>query len=79
MARKKKQGFIPEVGQEVECFICDSKRNTPWRYPFEGFVEKVYEKSAMVIIRTTHPEDDYLIADRGGRTIVPFREMKAVK
>ncbi|WP_325813822.1 hypothetical protein [Enterococcus hirae] len=42
-------------------------------------MEKVYEKSAMVIIRTTHPDDDHLVVERGGRTIVPFTEMRVVE
>ena len=74
MSRKKK--IIPAVGKEVECFCCDSNRDTHWLYLFEGYVEKVYEKSAMVIIRTTHPDDDHLVVERGGRTIVPFKEMR---
>ena len=75
MSRKKK--FIPEVNQEVECFCCDSNRGTPWLYPFSGYVKHVYDNSAMVIIKTTHPEDDYLVVERGGRTIIPFSEMRA--
>ncbi|ROY77336.1 hypothetical protein EGW69_13840 [Enterococcus faecium] len=77
MSRKKK--LIPEVGQEVECFCCDSKRYTPWLYPFEGYVKEVYDKSAMVVIRTTHPDDDYLVTGYHGKTIVPFTEMRAVE
>ena len=77
MGRKKK--FIPDVNQEVECFCCDSKRETPWIYRFEGYVERVYENSAMVIIMSTHPKDDHLVVERGGRTIVPFTEMRAVE
>ena len=63
MARKNKK-FIPEVEQEVECFCCDSKRGTPWLYPFAGYVGQVYEKSAMVIIKSTHPKDDCLVEER---------------
>ena len=47
MSRKKK--FIPEVNQEVECFCCDSNRETPWLYPFSGYcidVNKVDTKRA---------------------------------
>lgn len=77
MSRKKK--FIPEVGQDVECFCCDSKRYTPWPYPFSGYVKKVYDNSAMVTIKTTHPEDDGLVVGYDGRTIVPFSEMRAAK
>ena len=74
MSRKKK--FIPEVNKEVECFCCKSRRETPWLYPFEGYVKEVYDNSAMVIIRTTHPDDDHLVVERGGRTIVPFTEIR---
>ena len=77
MSRKKK--FIPEVDQEVECFCCDSNRETPWLYPFSGYVKYVYDNSAMVTIDSTHPKDDYLVMERGGRTIVSFTEMRAVK
>lgn len=77
MSRKKK--FIPEVGQEVECFCCDSKRETPRLYPFEGYVEKVCKKSAMINIKTTHPDDDSLVVGYNGRTIVPFSEMRAAE
>lgn len=77
MSRKKKS--IPEVGQEVECFCCNSKRETPWLYPFSGYVKHVYDNSAMVIIKTTHPDDDGLIVRHVGRTIVPFTEMRAVE
>ncbi|MDY4307195.1 hypothetical protein SNF32_06985 [Enterococcus mundtii] len=44
-----------------------------------GQVIKTVNRENKLIDTTTHPDDDYLIADRGGRTIVPFREMKAVK
>ncbi|NBA57139.1 hypothetical protein [Enterococcus hirae] len=74
MSRKKK--FIPEVDQEVECFCCDLKRYTPWLYPFEGYVKEVYDNSAMVTIKTIHPDDDGLVVGYGGRTIVPFKEMR---
>lgn len=77
MSRKKK--FIPEVNQEVECFCCDSNRGTPWLYPFSGYVKHVYDNSAMVTIDSTHPKDDHLVVERGGRTIVPFTEMRAVE
>lgn len=77
MSRKKK--FIPEVGQEVECFCCKSKRETPWLYPFEGYVKEVYENSAMVTIDSTHPDDDGLAVGYHGKTIVPFTEMRTVK
>ncbi|WP_165004504.1 MULTISPECIES: hypothetical protein [unclassified Enterococcus] len=77
MSRKK--NFIPEVGQEVECFCCDSKRDTPWLYPFEGYVKEVYDNSAMITIKTTHPEDDSLVVRYGGRTIVSFSEMRAAE
>ncbi|EON3043349.1 hypothetical protein ACNG35_000934 [Enterococcus hirae] len=76
MSRKK--NFIPVVNQEVECFCCDSNRETPWFYPFSGYVKHVYDNSAMVTIDSTHPKDDYLLMERGGRTIVPFTEMRAV-
>ena len=78
MAGKNKK-FIPEVGQEVECFCCKSKRETPWLYPFEGYVEDVYDNSAMVTIKTTHPDDDGLVVGYDGRTIVPFSEMRAAE
>ncbi|MEX1447273.1 hypothetical protein [Enterococcus sp. C76] len=78
MARKNKN-FIPEVGQEVECFCCNSKRETPWLYPFEGYVKEVYENSAMINIKTTHPEGDSLVVGYNGRTIVPFSEMRAAE
>lgn len=78
MAGKNKK-FIPEVGQEVECFCCKSKRETPWLYSFEGYVKYVYDNSAMVIIKTTHPEDDGLVVRYGGRTIVSFAEMRAAE
>ena len=77
MSRKKK--IIPEVNQEVECFCCDSNRGTPWLYPFSGYVKHVYDNSAMVIIKTTHPEDDGLVVRYGGRTIVSFAEMRAAE
>ncbi|ENZ9221634.1 hypothetical protein ACHCPG_002344 [Enterococcus hirae] len=78
MARKKKK-FIPEVNQEVECFCCDSNRETPWLYPFEGYVERVYDKSALVTIRSTHSEDDGLVVKYHGKIVVPFTEMRAVE
>ncbi|HHB0713963.1 hypothetical protein [Enterococcus faecium] len=71
MAGKNKK-FIPEVGQEVECFCCKSDRDTPWIYPFIGYVKHIYNKSAMVIIKSTHPDDDGLVGGYDGRTIVPF-------
>ncbi|EOA3444894.1 hypothetical protein FAE01_RS07905 [Enterococcus hirae] len=77
MSRKKK--FIPEVNQEVECFCCDSKRETPWLYPFSGYVKHIYDNSAMVTIDSTHPDDDGLVISYHGRTIVPFTEMRAVE
>ncbi|MBK5028644.1 hypothetical protein [Enterococcus faecium] len=77
MSRKKKS--IPEVGQEVECFCCNSKRETPWLYPFSGYVKHVYDNSAMVIIKTTHPDDDHLVIVRSGKTIVPFSEMRVAE
>lgn len=73
----KKKEFIPEVDQEVECFCCDSKRDTPWLYPFEGYVKEVYDNSALVTIKTTHPDDDGLVVEYHGKTIVPFAEMRA--
>ncbi|EAI3403085.1 MULTISPECIES: hypothetical protein [Enterococcus] len=77
MSRKKK--FIPEVNQEVECFCCDSNRETPWLYPFSGYVKHVYDNSAMVTIDSTHPDDDGLAVGYHGKTIVPFTEMRAVE
>ncbi|EOH1319531.1 hypothetical protein ACLRLM_000085 [Enterococcus hirae] len=77
MSRKKK--FIPEVNQEVECFCCDSNRGTPWLYPFVGYVKTVYKKSALVTIKTTHPDDDGLVVGYHGKTIVPFAEMRGVE
>ncbi|EMF0201266.1 hypothetical protein NXK88_000419 [Enterococcus hirae] len=77
MSEKKK--FIPEVDQEVECFCCDSKRETPWLYPFSGYVKEVYDKSAMITIKINQPEDDGLVVEYHGKTIVPFTEMRAVK
>ncbi|RBT70850.1 hypothetical protein EA82_00759 [Enterococcus hirae] len=77
MSRKKK--FIPEVNQEVECFCCKSKRETPWLYPFSGYVKHVYDNSAMVTIDSTHPDDDGLAVGYYRKTIVPFTEMRAVE
>lgn len=45
----------------------------------EGYVKEVYDNSAMVIIRTTHPDDDGLVVGYHGKTIVPFTEMRAVE
>lgn len=78
MAGKNKK-FIPEVGQEVECFCCKSDRDTPWIYPFIGYVKHIYNKSAMVIIKSTHLKDDHLVIERSGKTIVPFEEMRECK
>ncbi|OTN92422.1 hypothetical protein [Enterococcus faecium] len=76
---EKNKKFIPEIGQEVECFCCNSKRGTPWLYPFSGYVKRVYDNSAMITISTTHPKDDYLVAGYEGKTIVPFTEMRAAE
>ena len=77
MSRKKK--FIPEVNQEVECFCCDSNRETPWLYPFSGYVKHVYDNSAMITIDSAHPDDDCLAVGYHRKTIVPFTEMRAVE
>lgn len=75
----KKRKFIPEVRQEVGCFCCESERDTPWLYPFIGYIEKVYENSALVTIASTHLEDDKLIEMYDGQTIVPLVEMRATE
>lgn len=73
MSRKKK--FIPEVNQEVECFCCDSNRETPWLYPFSGYVKEVYDNSAMVTIDSTHPNDDSLVVGYHGKTWIDVNKV----
>lgn len=65
MARRKNE-FIP--GMKIEC--C---RRFPWKKNFTGIVEKVYENSVCVRISSTSLEDDYLVVERKGRTVVPIK------
>lgn len=76
---RKKRNFVPKIGQEVECFNCRSKRGSAWMFPFTGYVTKVYEKSALVVIISTHPTDDSLVVEYKGKTVVSFKELKVVR
>ena len=68
---RKKPKF--KVGDMVRC------EAEGFIYPFSGYVKHIYDNSAMVTIDSTHPKDDHLVVERGGRTIVPFTEMRAVE
>lgn len=48
-------------------------------FPFTGYVTKVYEKSALVVIISTHPADDSLVVEYKGKTVVSFKELKVVR
>jgi hypothetical protein len=74
--KKRKQKFVPKIGQKVECLCSESKRESAWLYPFTGYVARLYERSAIVVIQSTHKRDDHLVIERHGRTVVPFEEME---
>lgn len=69
MARKKDNKLKP--GMRVYC-IGDEK----WKHPFRGVIEFVRESSVVVIIESTHEEDDYLIDERHGKTVVNKKKIQ---
>lgn len=69
MARKKDDNLKP--GMRVYC-IGDEK----WKHPFRGVIEFVRESSVVVIIESTHEEDDYLIDERHGKTVVNKKKIQ---
>lgn len=63
MARKKENNIKP--GTKVYCIGRES-----WKHPFRGVVQYVREKSVVVLIESTHEEDDYLIDELHGKTAI---------
>lgn len=63
---RNKKKLIP--GMKVLCY-----RRAPWKESFTGIVEKIYENSICVRILSTSLEDDLLVVERKGRTIVPIK------
>lgn len=63
---RNKKKLVP--GMKVLCF-----RRAPWKENFTGIVEKIYENSICVRILSTSLEDDLLVVERKGRTIVPIK------
>lgn len=55
-------------GMLVKCV-----RRDPWKNYFTGIVEHLYENSVCVRIVSTAEEDDYLVTEKKGRTVVPKR------
>lgn len=69
MARKKDSNLKP--GMRVSC-IGDEK----WKHPFQGVIEFIRKGSVVVIIESTHEEDDHLIDERHGKTVVNKKKIK---
>ncbi|MFY1069201.1 hypothetical protein [Enterococcus sp. AD013-P3] len=63
MARRKKNDLTP--GMSVYCVGRES-----WRHPFRGVIKFVRENSVVVLIESTHEEDDYLIDMLHGKTAI---------
>lgn len=60
-------------GMKVEC-----RRRAPWTSEITGIVEKVYENSVCIRISATSLEDDFLVVEKKGRTIVPIKLCRAI-
>ena len=63
MARKKKSEIQP--GTKVYCIGGES-----WKHPFRGIVQFVRENSVVVLIESSHEDDDLLIDELKGKTVV---------
>lgn len=68
MAKKKKDKFSP--GMSV---LCNGRK--PWRHPFTGIIQFVRNNSVVVLIRSTHEEDDHLIVELNGKTVVEKKKV----
>lgn len=63
MVRRKKSDLKP--GMSVYCIGRES-----WQHPFRGVIQFVRENSVVVLIESTHEEDDCLIDELHGRTVI---------
>lgn len=63
MVRRKKSDLKP--GMSVYCIGRES-----WQHPFRGVIRFVRENSLVVLIESTHEEDDHLIEELHGKTVV---------
>lgn len=63
MARRKKSDLKP--GMNVYCIGGES-----WQHPFRGVIQFVRNNSLVVLIECTHEEDDHLIEELHGKTVV---------
>lgn len=68
MPRRKKL----KIGDKC---LCIPRKDTPWIDGFIGEIEEIYEKSAMVKIISTSEEDDHLVEEYSGRTVVPIKRI----
>lgn len=57
-------------GMTVNC-----NGGAPWKYKFIGVVEKVLKNSVVVIIAGTHIEDDYLVGELKGKTVISKKKV----
>ena len=48
----------------------------PWKYPFIGIIEKVYTNSVLVRIVSTTLEDDHIVWEKMGRTVISKKKIK---
>ncbi len=63
MARRKKSDLKP--GMKVYCVGGEA-----WLHPFRGVIQFVRQNSVVVLIESSHEEDDHLIDELHGKTVI---------
>ena len=71
MARRKKSDLKP--GMNVYCIGGES-----WSHPFRGVIQFIREKSVVVLIESTHEEDDCLIDELHGKTVISKKNVVVI-
>lgn len=57
-----------------DCVHCQPNGNL--LKPFKGTVEKLYERTAMVLVTDYHPDDHWRVVELTGRVIVALKNMQ---
>lgn len=68
--------MVDRFGQGMVC-ICIGRK--PWKSTFVGIIQKELSNSAIVLIESTHEDDDPLIDVYEGKTVISKRDISRRK